>query len=56
MARIYEEIITIKISTLVKDNNENETTLVTDEIVDTLEEAVSTLVGNEHVVEVVKAQ
>lgn len=53
MAQVHEEIITIKVSTLVKDNEKGNNT-ITDDMVDTLEEAVAALVGDGHVVEVVK--
>ena len=52
MAEIKEEIIAIKISTLVK-NVEDADNIITDDMVATLEEAVGALVGVGHVVEII---
>ena len=53
MAQVHEEIIAIKVSTLVKDSEKGES-FVTDDMIDTLEEAVAALVGDGHIVEVIK--
>ena len=54
MAKIHEEVLVIKLSKLVK-NNQGEDSLVTDEILSALEQVAQELVGNDIVVEVEKA-
>jgi hypothetical protein len=51
MAKIYEEIIVIKLSRLVKDTD-NTTLLATDEIVASLEQVTQELIGDTVIVEV----
>lgn len=51
MAKILEEIITIKISKLVK-NHEHHTELVSSDVMQTLEQVISELVGDTLIVEV----
>jgi len=53
MAQVHEELLAIKISSLVKDEEAGDDA-VTDEICDTLEEAVAALVGEKFIVEVIK--
>ena len=55
MARIVEDIIVIKFSSLVKDGAENQTTCITEEIQTALEQVAQELVGDSVIVEVVKA-
>lgn len=54
MAKIIEEHIVIKISTLVKSSNDT-ATVVTPEIIQALEQVVQELVGESHVVELESA-
>lgn len=54
MAKIYEEVIVIKLSKLVK-NNEEENPLVTDDTTFALEQVVQELVGNNVIVEIEKS-
>jgi hypothetical protein len=54
MAKIIEDIIIVKLSTLVKEDSEL-ATVVTDEVQQSLEHIVQQLVGNTVVVEVEKA-
>ncbi len=53
MAQVHEEVLAIKISSLVKDEDAGEDA-ITDDICETLEEAVSQLVGDKYIVEVIK--
>lgn len=53
MAKINEEIIVIKVSTISK-NNENSPKLLNDEISSTIEQVVAELIGDKAVVEVEK--
>jgi hypothetical protein len=56
MAKIYEEIIVIKLSKLVKnDSDATNGTLASDEIVTALEQVAQELVDNGVIVEVEKA-
>ena len=50
MAKIYEEVLTIKISRLVKDNQEVESVLTKD-LIDQVEAIVQELVGPDAIVE-----
>jgi len=54
MAQIQEEIIAIRVSTLVKDSDKADN-VITDDMIETLEEAVAQLVGDGHIVEVIKS-
>ena len=53
MARIKEEILVIRVSTITK-NGENTPDLLNDEITGTIEQVVSELIGESAVVEVEK--
>ena len=55
MAKIVEDILVIKFSTLVKDGGTEQTTCITEEIQAALEQVAQELVGNGIVVEVVAA-
>jgi len=54
MAKVQEQVIVIKVSKLVK-NNDAEMDLISDEVVGSLEEVVSQLVGDGCIVEAEKA-
>lgn len=54
MARIREEMVVLKISTLVKDDADDSVSLFTPEIVDTVEAVVNELAGKGMVAEVIK--
>jgi hypothetical protein len=51
MAKIKEELLIIKVSTIHKNNGESKSVL-TDELVSTLEQVISELLGDSAVVEV----
>jgi hypothetical protein len=53
MAKIKEEMLIVKVSTLIKDGAEG-SDVFTAEICDGLEEAISDMVGTGHVVEIIK--
>lgn len=53
MAKIYEELIVIKLSKLHKDS-QNVNTIANEEVVNNLEAIVQQLVGEDVVVEVIK--
>ena len=56
MAKIYEEVIVIKLSKLVKNDGEVEGgSLATDDVVIALEQVVQELVGDSTIVEVERA-
>lgn len=55
MAKIVEEVVVIKFSTIVKDRDGESTGSVTDEIKLALEQVAQELVGNSVVVEVESA-
>jgi hypothetical protein len=54
MAKIYEEIVLVKLSKLIKHNEEEES-LITDDTVLALEQVVQELVGDNIIVEVERA-
>jgi hypothetical protein len=54
MAKIKEEMLIVKVSTLVKDSGGKDTTVFSDDVVATLEDAISEMVGSGHVVEIIK--
>ena len=55
MAKIREELVVIKLSTLVKsDDAPTAATAVTDDFCANVEELVSELVGPRHIVEIIK--
>ena len=55
MAKIIEDVIVIKFSSLVKDGAADQTTCISEEIQAALEQVAQELVGQHVVVEVVKA-
>lgn len=55
MAKIVEDVIVIKFSSLVKDGAADQTTCITEEIQVALEQVAQELVGDGVVVEVVRA-
>lgn len=54
MAKIKEEMLVVKISTLVKDSAGENPEVFSDDVVAALEEAISEMVGGGHVVEIIK--
>lgn len=52
MAKIHEELILIKLSTLTKNNNDEAIKIVNDEIVSTIEQITQELVDEKIIVEV----
>lgn len=52
MAQIHEEIVVIKLSKLVREQDECVTHLVNDEFIDTLEEVAQELLTSDIIVEV----
>ncbi len=54
MAQIREEIVIIKVSTLVKNDADAGVNVFTDEVTAFLEDAVAQVVGDKGVVEVIK--
>lgn len=54
MAVIREEMLIVKVSTLVKNNSANEVEVFNEDVVTALEEAISEMVGTGHVVEIIK--
>jgi hypothetical protein len=55
MAKIVEDIVVIKFSKIVKDNDSSESSITNSEIQTALEQVAQELVGDSVVVEVVKA-
>ena len=55
MAKIVEDVIVVKFSKIVKDNNNNDTEIVNTEVQQALEQVAQELVGDSVVVEVVRA-
>jgi hypothetical protein len=55
MAKIVEDVIVIKFSSLVKDGTAEQTTCISEEIQAAIEQVAQELVGQHVVVEVVKA-
>jgi hypothetical protein len=55
MAKIVEDVLIIKFSSIVRDNAAKDSQLVTDEIIGALEQVAQELAGNGVVVEVEKA-
>jgi hypothetical protein len=55
MAKIVEEVVVIKLSKLVKENSEAGDTLATNDVCESLEQVAQELVGDNVVVEVVRA-
>lgn len=56
MAKIKEEILLIKISTITKNNDNLSPSVLTDEVVSTLEQVVTELLGEGVIVEVEKIE
>jgi hypothetical protein len=54
MAKIYEEVLVIKLSKLVKESDQT-VTIIGDDVVAALEQVAQELVGNDIVVEVERA-
>lgn len=52
MAKIHEEVITVKLSKLVKNSTTDSDSVITAEIIGTLEEIVQELVGEQIIVEI----
>lgn len=52
MAKIVEDLLIIKFSKIVKDNNTGSQSTVTDEVISALEQVAQELVGDNVVVEV----
>lgn len=52
MAKLHEEILVIKLSTLVRDGVDSNPKLLTNEVTQSLEEVVEQLVGQNCLVEV----
>jgi hypothetical protein len=55
MAQIYEEVVVIKLSKLMKSSAQATPVVVTNEIVASLDQIVQELVGDDVVVEIEKA-
>lgn len=55
MAKIIEENVVIKLSQIVKDGAPDQTTIINDELLQTLESVAQELLGNSWVVEAVTA-
>jgi len=53
MAKIKEELLIVKISTLVKEGADSPEVFNTD-VIGALEEAISEMVGSGHIVEIIK--
>jgi len=56
MAHIKEEILLVKVSTLIKSNENLEPSVLSDDIVSTLEQVVTELLGKGVVVEIEKIE
>ena len=54
MAKIVEELIAIRVSSLYRDNSEPENPLFTEEVIAALENVISDLVGKGAIVEIIK--
>ncbi len=54
MAQIKEEMIVIKVSSLIRDKAGVTADVFSDDLVDELEHAISALVGSEKVVEILR--
>ena len=55
MAKIHEEVVVIKLSKLIKDQDENAELVATNDICDALQSVAEELLGSGVVVEVVRA-
>ncbi len=54
MAKMKEEMLIVKVSTLVKDSAGEGPELFSDDVCGALEEAISEMVGGGHLVEIIK--
>lgn len=52
MAKIQEEVIVVKLSKLVKNNKDNTSSMITDDVKSAIEQVVEELVGENVIVEV----
>jgi len=56
MAKIYEEVLVIKVSKLVADKSSNNPTIIRNDIVESIEAVVQELVGENVIVEIEKSE
>jgi len=56
MAKIYEEVMVIKVSKLVADKESSPKTIISNDVVENIEAVVQELVGEKVIVEVEKAE
>ena len=56
MAKIYEEVLVIKVSKLVADKNLNTVAIINNDITENIEAVVQELVGENVIVEIEKAE
>jgi len=56
MAKIYEEVLIIKVSKLVADKDANPKTIISNDIVENIEAVVQELVGDSVIIETEKAE
>ncbi len=56
MAKLYEEVVVLKLSTLVKDKNNEEIYLADNEFCSNIEQVAQELLGQNIIVEVERAQ
>jgi hypothetical protein len=56
MAKIYEEVLVIKVSKLVADKESSSKTIISSDVVENIEAVVQELVGEKVIVEIEKAE
>jgi hypothetical protein len=56
MAKIYEEVLVIKVSKLVADKESSPKTIISSDVVENIEAVVQELVGEKVIVEIEKAE
>jgi hypothetical protein len=56
MAKIYEEVLVIKVSKLVADKESISKTIISNDVVENIEAVVQELVGENVIVEIEKAE
>ena len=56
MAKIYEEVLVIKVSKLISDKESNPKTIISNDVVENIEAVVQELVGDSVIVETEKAE
>ena len=56
MAKIYEGVLVVKVSKLVADKSSNNSSIIRDDIVESIEAVVQELVGDSVIVEIEKAE